>query len=114
MVVKMPDSQKKQTFSRMRWTLKIAKTEAKKYSSRTEFIKGSHGAYSWARRHNILNQICGHMAGSSALWDTSEVLSEAMNYDSRSKFFLHCKSGYEYCIQKNILDLTCRHMHRKS
>ena len=31
------------------------------YMGRGEFQRGDKSAYNWALRHNVLNEICGHM-----------------------------------------------------
>ncbi len=45
-----------------KWCLLSASREASKYSSRTDFRKGSSGAYDWARRKGFLEDVCEHMS----------------------------------------------------
>jgi hypothetical protein len=46
---------------RFRWTYESAQEEALKYNTRTEFSDGSGGAYNYAKKHNIFDEICSHM-----------------------------------------------------
>ena len=43
------------------WTFDKCKDEALKYTNKSEFQKKSKGAYAFANRNNILNDICSHM-----------------------------------------------------
>lgn len=43
------------------WTVESVSAEAAKYTTRTEFFQGSGSAYRFARAHNLLDSICGHM-----------------------------------------------------
>ncbi len=43
------------------WTKELSHNEALKYTTRTDFNKGSRGAYQHANRNNYLNDICSHM-----------------------------------------------------
>jgi hypothetical protein len=44
-----------------KWTIKELKLEALKYKTRMEFKKNSSGAYKFASRLNLLDEICQHM-----------------------------------------------------
>tara|TARA_B110000093_G_scaffold116219_2_gene124527 strand:- start:4479 stop:4796 length:318 start_codon:yes stop_codon:yes gene_type:complete len=45
----------------LKWTPETIATEARKYNARSEFSKGSIGAYSAAGRLGIRNDVCMHM-----------------------------------------------------
>src|ERR1700690_2603285 len=47
---------------RFKWTVKLIKLEAIKYTKISDFIEKSHGAYKAAKRLDILNVICSHMS----------------------------------------------------
>ena len=43
------------------WTNETVALEAKKYTTKTAFDKGSRGAYNYAMKHNIIKDVCSHM-----------------------------------------------------
>ena len=44
--------------SNRKHTLESVKKEAKKYTTRGLFSKGSPGAYNWAQKHKKLDEVC--------------------------------------------------------
>lgn len=44
-----------------KWTFETCKAEAAKYSTRTDYSRGSSGSWERARREGWLNIICAHM-----------------------------------------------------
>lgn len=92
------------------WTVDKVKIEAKKYSHRTKFRKGSKGAYEYARRNNILEEVCEHMEILKKVWSKEEIKQEALKYLSRGKFYTYSQNAYAAANRMNILDEVCGHM----
>ena len=70
-----------------KWTLEVLQAEAKKYSHRTEFAKGSPNAYSSAARKKLLDTICAHMekkerdATARRIFDENQSKNLAQEYE---------------------------------
>lgn len=47
--------------TRKYWTVTTCKKEASKYKSRSEFKREAGGAYNFAKKQKILNNVCSHM-----------------------------------------------------
>ena len=45
----------------LKWDLESVEREARKYKSYTEFKNGSRGAFKWAVRHGVINEITAFM-----------------------------------------------------
>jgi hypothetical protein len=89
------------------WTLELAKAEALKYKTRSEFCKNSKGAYHYARRAKILNEICEHM---KFKWSLDLIKKEVFKYSTKTEFKNNCNSGYYYAYRNKILNEICSHM----
>jgi hypothetical protein len=79
------------------WTLEKLQQEASKYQSRTEFQKGSQGAYTKAHRIGCLDEICRHMKPTqhpSGYWTRERILRTAKRYKSRIAFHRGAESAY--------------------
>lgn len=89
-------------------------SEAKRYSSRSEFAKSSPSAYGMLWRHGLLDRACSHMSISPVYsqrrWDSKSVLAEASKYGSRSEFKRACSGAYCYALSNGFLDQACAHM----
>ena len=95
-------------------SLSDVRQEAKKYTSRTEFVKLSPTAYHWAWRKKVLDDVCGHMPISSLYsekrWSHETVAIEARKYTSRAVFRRSNEGAYGYALNNGILDAVCSHM----
>lgn len=90
------------------------KTEARKYSNRTDFRKYNRSAYNWAEKHKLMNEVCSHMGKSTTLqWDEQSITKEAKKYKYRTYFKSGNPSAYTKAIQLRILDKVCSHMKPK-
>jgi hypothetical protein len=69
--------------TKQKWNFDNCQKEAEKYNTRTEFNKGSGGAYMYAIKNKFLDEICGHM----------EVLG---NENKRMIYAYEFSDGYAY------------------
>lgn len=86
--------------------------EALKYKTRTEFQRCNDGAYTYALRHGILDEICTHMELVHVVkWNSKEAChNEALKYNTRAEFQNGCNGAYTYALKHGFLDEICGHM----
>lgn len=84
--------------------------EAKKYTSRGEFLKGSKNAYGYALRHGKLDEICKHMKPVYNTWDRKSVLLVSKKYTTRKEFIINEPGAYNYAKNNDMLDEVYAHM----
>ncbi|WP_269609662.1 GIY-YIG nuclease family protein [Prochlorococcus marinus] len=97
-----------------KWTHEIIQKEALKYDRRSDFEKGTAGAYQAALKLGIIDQVCAHMPkGSTRKWDAKSIKEEALKYDSRGKFQSGCRSAYGAARKLGIIDDICEHMPKR-
>lgn len=88
------------------WTEEMIRTEAKKYSSKTELKKKNGGAYTAARKiPGLLDDIFGKSEKKeNGYWTKETLREEAMKYSSRWEFGKNNGSAYQ-AARKNFPDL---------
>lgn len=103
----------------MKWTFETIALESRKYSTRTQFQKGSRGAYKAALRLSILDSACPHIpkrvnnVGRNSpiyKWTTSSLRKEAKKYSSRGQFQKESAGAYQTARMRGILNEICGHM----
>lgn len=94
---------------RTNWTEEMLAVEAKKYSTRVAFQRGSPNAYKAARCRGILDRICTYTATQTS-WDYDMLAAEAAKYATRKAFQIGSTSAYGVAKSRNILDQICEHM----
>ena len=94
------------------WTEDTVREEALKYSSRRDFRQLAVGAYAFARRENILDEICTHMIRvvTPQKWDENSLRSVAQEYTTLTEFRKHESNAYNAARKKGILEYVCSHM----
>lgn len=92
------------------WDIKSAKEEFLKYKCLTNLIKKSHGAYTFAKNNNKIEEFSKHMTKPKR-WSTTSVRKEALKYKKRIKFARESSGAYEYARKRGKLDEFCSHMH---
>lgn len=96
------------------WTFERCRSETSKYATRTDFAKGSPGAYSAAWKNSWLDELCGHMPKRKPRrlmkWDQSTVFAEAAKYQSRGEFAKRSSGAYQCAWKQGWLERACRHM----
>lgn len=95
--------------ARIKWTKKLAETEALKYKTKNEFDKASYG-YEWLRRRGLLDNACKHMTSILTYWSEESAAAEALKYTVRKDFMKSSKGAYEYLRIRKLLDSYCTHM----
>ena len=98
---------------RIMWTKELVLAEALKYPSRRKFQKACQSAYNFARRNNILDEVCSHMKSMIIKWTKELVLAEALKYSSKTEFKDMNKSAYQYIVRNNFIGEACGHMEIK-
>lgn len=93
-------------YSRRKWTDEKLQEEAKKYTGRFDFQKGSPSAYQQARVRGKLEEICQHMPTKHEYWTKGRILYIASLFNSmeeirRKKSYLH-KIIYKNNLQKEV------------
>lgn len=97
----------------VKWTQEAVLKEALRYSTRTNFWRGSSGAYCAAQRLKILDTCCAHMIGlkkPNGYWTKDLCATEALKYETRSEFRLHSGSAYGRSWRSGWLNDICLHM----
>ena len=98
----------------VKWTYESLVEEALKYKTRSDFKKGSSGAYQTAMSLRILNKICQHTeAKPRTLWTQEILYSEALKYKTQKEFQKGNTGAYNACLKYGILDTICQHMQTK-
>jgi len=96
------------------WNIKEkCKKEALKYTTRTEFRKGSSGAYDASMRNGWLDEICGHMVElrkPKGYWTKENCRKESLNYWNRGEFEKGSTGAYDASWKNGWLDEVCSHM----
>mgnify|MGYP001182848438 FL=1 len=94
-----------------KWFKNNIAAEAKKYTRRQKFKKGSPGAYKAARLQNILDEVCSHMG--SDFWTKEKLLKVSQKYKSLKTFMSEQKGAYLYSIKNGYKDEITKHMTRE-
>lgn len=97
------------------WSHKLVTEEAKKFSSRNKFSVNSRGAYCYATRHNIINEICSHMKAPDRTrkWTKEKIIKEALKYNRRVDFKKKSSGAYKSARKRGIIDNVCLHMKKQ-
>jgi hypothetical protein len=96
-----------------KWSPETIATEASKYSTRSEFEKGSKGASDASRRLGIRNDVCAHMVRQvRAKWTPEALAVEALKYNTRSEFGKGSCGAYVTARRLGVLNDVCGHMVR--
>lgn len=89
-----------------KWNSKNVIEESKKYESKVQFKKNSNGAYSYARRHNLLKEMTWFKTPEkwNKKWkDDNGVIEESKKYKSKSEFKKNSRGAYGYARKHNLL-----------
>ncbi len=96
------------------WTTRRVAKEAKKYPTKVAFQRGSNGAYDYAWRNGLLEDICKHMISGHSLvermWTVDNIPEEASRYIRRTDFKVGSRGAYATAVRLGILEDVCRHM----
>ena len=92
------------------WNFEKCQEEALKFTTRTNFIKNSNGAYDAAYKNNWVDEICQHMT--SFKWTFDECKEEALKYKMRKEFQMNSSGAYHAAHANGWIDEICEHMHK--
>lgn len=95
------------------WTKETCEKEALKYETRSDFSKGSSGAYTIACREGWIDDICGHMVLGKAPaghWTKENVIAEARKYKTLKEFRESSNGCFTVCYKKGWENEACDHM----
>lgn len=98
--------------ARKKWTKESVKKEARKYESKSVFIKMSRGAANAARRMGIWEEVCSHMKVyiPSNKWTKGRCKSMAIKCKTRGEFQDKHVGAYQAAHRNGWLDELCVHM----
>jgi predicted GIY-YIG superfamily endonuclease len=95
------------------WTNSRLAREAKKYKTKSEFVRKSKAAYQAANRLKLLPKICGHMKPGkkpNGYWNMKTIAAVAKKYSTRTDFWRGDSAAHNAARRLGILDDVCRHM----
>jgi len=81
--------------SAYKWHKAAIADEASRYRNRGAFRMGSKQAYEAARRQNILEEMCSHMAPPQYKRNVDDVITAAKPYNTMSEFIAECPKDYD-------------------
>ena len=99
---------------RISWTKQKAYDEAQRFSSRTQFQKGSRRAYNAAQRNGWLDDICAHMSPRESKWTKQKVIATARKFTTRTQFQRAFNGAYKAARENGWADEAMGHMERFS
>jgi predicted house-cleaning noncanonical NTP pyrophosphatase (MazG superfamily) len=124
------------TYERTYWDLEKVKKEALKYSTISDFLaNGLVGAYEWAKRNNVSDEVFGHMNHKAkpksktrpkgiekfgahlkyerTYWNLEKVNEIAPKYTRKHDFRNQEASAYSWALRNKLVDEICSHMESK-
>lgn len=99
--------------TRKYWTKDKILKECKKYTSITEFIDNSSGAYDAARNMGIMNEIKEILIPKITYWTDEMLANEASIFNKRVEFQRKSTKAYNVAWKRGILDKICSHMDKR-
>lgn len=100
-----------------KWTYEAIVNEAKKYSTKGEFVLGSSGAVKAARKLKVYAEVCKHMkrpsdknSNRSANWTKESLQEEALKYPSKSEFTARAGAAVRNAKLLGVYEEICEHM----
>ena len=99
------------------WTKRACRAEARKYSYRTDFAKGSGSAYTAAHSKGWLDEICKHMIARvkpKGTWTKAAVNHAAAACTTRTEFNTKHPSAYGAAKKNGWFDEVCAHMPKRA
>ena len=94
-----------------KWTKEKCHTEALKYKTKSEFKKNYSGAYKYAKKYNILDDICSHMKKNKYnFWTKEKCYVEALKYKNKTELKTKSPGAHTSAVRNKWLDEICHHM----
>ncbi|MBA6372505.1 GIY-YIG nuclease family protein [Colwellia sp. BRX8-4] len=98
--------------SRNTWNKKKCRKEALKFTTTTDFIKGSNGAYISAKKYGWFDEITEHLEVTNTpngYWTKERCHLEALKFETRGEFRSN-SNAYQRARERGWLDEICLHM----
>ena len=89
-----------------KWTIEKCKEVAKKYRTKTEFQKGSPGAYRYARINGLLDSFdwFEEIRNPNGYWTKERCVEEARKYKTKGDFLKGCSAAHSAAVRNGWLD----------
>ncbi len=97
-----------------RWTKESATVEALKYDTKSDFIKGSGGAYNFLSNRKFLREACQHMKRPNEKWTKKSAQVEAAKYKTMPDFREKSPGAYNYLRYHRLLAEVAPHLELKN
>lgn len=94
------------------WNYELAKEAAQKFTTKREFDRAFGGAYAWARRNGVLEEITSHMR-KDTIWNKESALEKARKFNNRSKFTQAYPGCAKWLRRYDLWEDACAHMDSK-
>lgn len=98
----------------VKWTADLVGQEARRYSARSAFARGSEAAYRRAIRFGILDEVCRHMKPRHQEWTAALAVAEARKYATRTEFCCGNPYAWRVAVRLGVLEVACAHMPKLS
>lgn len=95
------------------WTFEICQAKAKKYKHRSDFEKGTPGAYHAAHKKGWIDDICSHMTKKKPAppkWPKEKCKEAALQCKTKKEFRQKYKGAHYAATKKKWLKEICSHM----
>ena len=86
-----------------KWDKESVIEESKKYQTKAEFRKKSNGAYDYAKKHKILEEMVWFIP-QRRKWDEESVIEESKKYNTRSELQKKNPSAYGFAYKHNLIN----------
>lgn len=96
-----------------KWNPDTIAAEAKKYTTKSAFTKGSQRAAKKAKELGIYEIVCEHMCNKYKIKSYEDLKADALKYSTRGEFQLKSAGSYVTARTRGILDDICGHMKNK-
>jgi hypothetical protein len=89
-----------------KWTYDTCYKEARKYKTRTEFQRGSSGAYIYARKNGYLSKFdwFDEIKKPNGYWTKERCEEESRKYQSKKEFIKGCSAAHHAAVVNGWLD----------
>lgn len=100
--------------ARLKWTKEAVFADAKRFGSKSDWMRGSGSAYVIAHRRGWLDEACHHMqARWKHKWDKPAVLASAKKYSGHAQWKAAELGAYKAALRNGWLAEATAHMTRK-
>jgi len=103
-------------YSRRMWSIEKCHEEALKFTTRWEFQQESMNAYTAAKNHDWLNEICMHMievVKSNDYWTFDNCKKEALKHKTRNELFVSSSYVHKLIYKRGWADEAFAHMEKE-